>query len=283
MCIQYLESAESFTSITDLLNVRVGLGFLNYASTLKVPGIERVFVKLDLRHGGVENSAVVSIIRMAMVSVMSTSLVKNWTCWVTEKCSANWDGLKVLILGQIISLLLTCTGWSSASLVRNGIYAPMTQTFVMYALYAVVFGSILIYRRKPIKVSWYWYLLIAVVDLEANYVGLKAFQYTSFTSIMLLSCCSIPTVLFLTWQFLRTRYGTNHFAGVAICVAGLVVVLFSDVHSQDRARGGSNVFLGDAIIIIVSIFAAILNVSQEFIVKKTDLVRCHFANCLSSL
>lgn len=63
----------------------------------------------------------------------------------------------------------------------------------------------------------------------------KAYQYTSITSIMLLDCWSIPSVIFLTWFFLKTKYRFRKAIGVAICVVGLVVVVFSDVHAKDRS------------------------------------------------
>lgn len=52
---------------------------------------------------------------------------------------------------------------------------------------------------------------------------------------MLLDCWSIPMVMFLTWIFLSTKYRYRKIAGVLVCVAGLVVVVFSDVHSGDRS------------------------------------------------
>lgn len=51
---------------------------------------------------------------------------------------------------------------------------------------------------------------------------------------MLLDCWAIPCVIFLTWIFLKTRYRLKKFIGVGICVAGLVTVIFSDVHADDR-------------------------------------------------
>lgn len=54
---------------------------------------------------------------------------------------------------------------------------------------------------------------------------------------MLLDCWTIPSVIFLTWMFLKTQYRSKKLFGVAVCVAGLVMVVFSDVHSSDR--GGS--------------------------------------------
>ncbi|KAG0627771.1 hypothetical protein M758_2G227000 [Ceratodon purpureus] len=203
-----------------------------------------------------------------MAEAMATSLVKNWRLVSSMDCA----GFKAIVLGQIISLLMTCTGWSSSILSRNGIHAPLTQSFLMYFLYTIVYGSILIYRRQPIQIPWYWYLLLASVDVESNYLGLMAYRYTSITSAMLLVCWSIPCVLFLTWRFLRTRYSIIHFFGVALCVSGLVTVILSDVHSEDRTTSSSNVLLGDTLVVAAAVLFACMNVSEEFVVKNADQV-----------
>ena len=69
----------------------------------------------------------------------------------------------------------------------------------------------------------------------AYYAVVKSSQYTSLTSVMLLDCWSIPCVIILTWIFLKTKYGLRKFIGVGVCVAGLILVVFSDVHASDRA------------------------------------------------
>ncbi|KAH9301779.1 hypothetical protein KI387_013362, partial [Taxus chinensis] len=99
----------------------------------------------------------------------------------------------------------------------------------------------------------------------------RAYQYTSITSVMLLDCWSIPCVLFLTWLFLKTKYKIGQFVGVFVCVAGLVLVVFSDVHASDRQRGSRPV-LGDMLVIGGSMLYAISNVSEEFFVKNVDRV-----------
>jgi solute carrier family 35, member F1/2 len=63
----------------------------------------------------------------------------------------------------------------------------------------------------------------------------KAYQYTSLTSVMLLDCWAIPCVILLTWLFLKTKYGLRKFIGVGICIAGIVLGIFSDVHASARA------------------------------------------------
>ncbi|KAL6191431.1 hypothetical protein ACLB2K_037822 [Fragaria x ananassa] len=73
-------------------------------------------------------------------------------------------------LGQFLSLLITSTGFSSSELAKKGINAPTSQSFLNYVLLAVVYGSIMIYRRKPLKAKWYYYLLLGLIDVEANFL-----------------------------------------------------------------------------------------------------------------
>ncbi|XP_019428777.1 PREDICTED: solute carrier family 35 member F1-like [Lupinus angustifolius] len=174
-------------------------------------------------------------------------------------------------LGQFLSLLITSTGFTSSLLAKKGIDAPTAQSFLNYALLAIIYGNILIYRRKPLKVKWYYYIILGIIDVEANFLVVKSYQFTSLTSVMLLDCWSIPCVILLTWVFLKTRYRFKKLTGVAVCIAGLVLVVFSDVHSGDRANG-SNPLKGDLIIIAGATLYAVSNVSEEFLVKNADRV-----------
>lgn len=174
-------------------------------------------------------------------------------------------------LGQFLSLLITSTGFSSSELARKGINAPTSQSFLNYVLLAVVYISCMVYRWKALKAKWYYYVILSVVDVEANFLVVKAYQYTSITSVMLLDCFTIPSVILLTWLFLKTKYSFRKFVGVFICLAGLVTVVFSDVHSTDRARG-SNPVKGDILVIAGSLLYAVSNVSEEYLVKSADRV-----------
>ncbi|EOY04958.1 Anthocyanin-related membrane protein 3 [Theobroma cacao] len=204
-------------------------------------------------------------------------------------------------LGQFLSLLITSTGFSSSELAKKGINAPTSQSFLNYVLLTVVYGSVMLYRRQALKVNillsgimvcdgislgvmhpsnacsrrehakWYYYVVLGLVDVEANYLVVKAYQYTSITSVMLLDCWSIPSVMLLTFLFLKTKYRFRKIAGVIVCVAGLVMVVFSDVHAGDRS-GGSNPRKGDLFVIAGATLYAISNVSEEFLVKNADRV-----------
>ncbi|XP_027364847.1 solute carrier family 35 member F1-like [Abrus precatorius] len=174
-------------------------------------------------------------------------------------------------LGQFLSLLITSTGFTSSELAKKGINAPTSQSFLNYVFLAIVYGSIVLYRREALKEKWYYYILLGLVDVEGNFLVVKAYQYTSLTSVMLLDCWTIPCVMLLTWIFLKTKYRFKKITGVAFCIAGLVLVIFSDVHAGDRA-GGSNPRTGDLLVIAGATLYAVCNVSEEFLVKNADRV-----------
>ncbi|KAL9263745.1 Solute carrier family 35 member F1-like protein [Drosera capensis] len=124
-----------------------------------------------------------------------------------------------ILLGQFLSLMITSTGFSSSELARRGVNAPTSQSFANYVLLALVYGSVVLYRRKPLK----------------------------------------------------TKYKFKKFAGVVLCVAGLVMVVFSDVHASDPTAR-SNPVKGDLLVIAGSTLYAFSNVSEEFLVKSADTV-----------
>ncbi|CAA6667807.1 unnamed protein product [Spirodela intermedia] len=171
-----------------------------------------------------------------------------------------------LALGQFVSLLITSTSFSSSELARRGVDAPTSQSFLNYVLLAVIYGSVMLYRKRGLQMKWYYYLILATIDVEANFLVVKAYQYTSMTSIMLLDCWVIPCVIVFTLVFLKTRYRYRHYIGVAICVAGAILVVFSDVHADGREREQSSE--RDLFVIAASTLYAVSNVSEEYLVKE---------------
>ncbi|KNA19491.1 hypothetical protein SOVF_061240 [Spinacia oleracea] len=177
-----------------------------------------------------------------------------------------------IVLGQFLSVLITSTAFTSSELARKGVNAPTSQSFANYVLLAIVYGGLFITKKKALKAKWYYYVLLGLVDVEANFLVVKAYQYTSLTSVMLLDCWTIPCVMILTWLFLKTKYGWRKFVGVVICVAGLVMVVFSDVHRDERKENGSNPLKGDLLVFAGATLYAVTNVGEEFLVKNADQV-----------
>ena len=113
-----------------------------------------------------------------------------------------------------------------------------------------------------------WYVLAAFLDVNGNFLFIKAYDYTSITSIMILDCFTIPSAMLLSCLFLSVRYTLTHLLGIVICVSGLVCIVVSDLRDSKSSAAGSNQFLGDMMCIMGSILYASSNVLQEHLVRK---------------
>ncbi|KAI3928970.1 hypothetical protein MKW92_038932 [Papaver armeniacum] len=175
----------------------------------------------------------------------------------------------LLFLGQLVSTNLALNSFTSSLLANHSVNAPLTQVLLCYTLLALVYTPIVLYRQK-LSVPWYWYLLLGFIDVQGNFCVVKAYQYSSITSVMLLDCWTTPWAIILTWIFMGTRYSICQFFGAAVCMAGLCLVVFSD--SVGGASGGKNPLLGDGLVIAGTVCYALSNVGMEYCVKKKDLV-----------
>ncbi|KAJ7976102.1 solute carrier family 35 member F1-like [Quillaja saponaria] len=196
--------------------------------------------------------------------MISSATITWWKSHVTLRV------LYLLFLGQVISFSMALMSFNSSLLADLGVDAPLTQSLFTYTTLALVYGSILLYRRQKLLVSLYWYLILAFADVQGNYLVNKAYQFSSITTVTLLDCWTIPWVIILTWIFLGTRYSLWQLLGVALCVMGLGLVILSD--AWVGGADGSKPLLGDILVIAGTLFYAISNVGEEFFVKKKDRV-----------
>ncbi|KAF5183622.1 Solute carrier family 35 member f1 [Thalictrum thalictroides] len=178
--------------------------------------------------------------------------------------------LFALFLGQVVSLALAILGFTSSLLSNQGVHTPLTQSFFSYLTLAFVYIPILLSRCRKLMVPWYWYALAGFVDSVGNYLIIKAYQFSSITSVTLLACWTIPWVIILTWIFIGTRYSIGQFVGSAVCIGGLALVFLLD--ANESRSGGRNPILGDVLVLGGTIGFALSNVGEEFCVKKRDRV-----------
>jgi hypothetical protein len=59
--------------------------------------------------------------------------------------------------------------------------------------------------RPRVQIAVWRYAALAFADVEANFLVVKAYKYTTITSVMLLDCFTIPCVMLLSSVFLRAR------------------------------------------------------------------------------
>lgn len=178
---------------------------------------------------------------------------------------------RVIVFGQVLSILIAATGAFTQALSLRGVNIPTSQSVLLYVLLSLfVVQRLAVEGRFTPRIALWRYALVALIDVEANYLVVKAYTAgASITSVMLLDCFTIPCVMVLSRVFLRTRYHAVHGVGVAICIAGLACLVVSD-HLADNNASAGNSLLGDAYCLMGAALYAVSNVCQEALVKTHD-------------
>jgi len=76
-----------------------------------------------------------------------------------------------------------------------------------------------------------------LIDVEANFLVVLAFQYTDLSSVMLLDCWAIPCVMMISHFWLGHRFVRLHFIGAGLCVLGIVIIVIVDWAQHGIASG----------------------------------------------
>ncbi|XP_023151276.2 solute carrier family 35 member F2-like [Amphiprion ocellaris] len=189
-----------------------------------------------------------------------------------------WHLLKTILMGQFLSLLICGTAVSCQYLVEEEVQTPMLQSFLNYALLLLAYTSILITRKgdgnilQILQTKWWKYLVMGVADVEANYAVVKAYQFTTLTSIQLLDCFVIPVLMLLSWITLKTRYKPVHFVAVMVCLLGVGAMVGADFLAGRVQGSHSDVILGDGLVLLSAALYAVSNLCQEHTVKNLSRV-----------
>ncbi|XP_029137447.2 solute carrier family 35 member F2 [Labrus bergylta] len=189
-----------------------------------------------------------------------------------------WSLLKTIVMGQVLSLLICGTAVSCQYLADAKVETPMLQSFLNYALLLLVYTTILCFRKgerniiEILKTKWWKYLVMGLADVEANYAVVKAYQFTTLTSIQLLDCFVIPVLMLLSWFLLKTRYRLVHFLAVGVCLLGVGAMVGADILAGRDQGSRSDVVLGDGLVLLSAVLYAVSNVCQEYTVKNLSRV-----------
>ncbi|XP_054884613.1 solute carrier family 35 member F2-like [Poeciliopsis prolifica] len=190
-----------------------------------------------------------------------------------------WQLAKTLAMGQGLAALICGTAVSSQYLAAEfHLNTPMLQSFLNYTLLCATYTSMMICRRgdgnilQILKRRWWRYLLLGLVDVEANYTVVKAYQYTTLTSVQLLDCFIIPVLMILSWWILKTRYRLIHYVAVCLCLLGVGAMVGADLLAGRDQGSTSNILLGDGLVLLSAALYAVSNVAQEYTVKNLSRV-----------
>lgn len=189
----------------------------------------------------------------------------------------------VLLRGQLISVLIAGTGvfatflssttpTSNIPTLMNLINYILLSTFVLKRYVSKRYNNSTLDQKAAIdddipRKPLYWYMFAALLDMEANFLVILAYNYTSVTSIMLLDCFTIPSSIILSRLFLSYQYSYKHVLGATVCILGLVVIVITDVYTNN-SDSPANALLGDVYCLVGSFLYACSNVLQEYMVKS---------------
>eukprot|EP00892_Ulva_mutabilis_P002967 jgi/Ulvmu1/12671/UM094_0027.1 len=175
-----------------------------------------------------------------------------------------------IVLGQILSLLVTSTSSISTELARHGASIPFTQGAINYILLFVAFaGPVRLLRWRWEQPAWK-YMLVSGIDVLSTGCVVKAFSLTSITSVTLLDSWTIPCVIILTALGFGQKYTVRQLASAALAVSGLAVLLLFDDRSDDGSFGRASTLMGDALVIAGATGYAVNSVLTEHILKTGD-------------
>ncbi|XP_023648377.1 solute carrier family 35 member F2 isoform X1 [Paramormyrops kingsleyae] len=228
-------------------------------------------------------------------------------CWIQKLREVfTWRLLKTTAMGQMLSAMICGSAICSQYLATDfHVNAPMLQNFIYYVLLFLTYSTILACRKgnrnilQILKTGWWRYGLIALADVEANYMLVKAYQYTTLTSIQvrahhlfyweahsehspiaqseapafqLLDCFVIPVLMVLSWFILKTRYRAMHYVAVVICLLGVGAMVGADVLSGRDQGSSSDILLGDGLVLVSAVMYAVTNLGQEYSVRQGSLL-----------
>ncbi|KAM9319826.1 solute carrier family 35 member F2-like [Gastrophryne carolinensis] len=195
--------------------------------------------------------------------------------WKVDEKTVIWHFVKISLLGQVVSLCICGISVSSQLLVSYyGVDAPMLQNFLSFLSLALVYTVWLALRPGEngllyiLRNSWWKYFLVAMAEVEGSYFIVKAFQYTTFTSIQLLRCIGIPALMVLSWFILRAKYKLVHYVAVLLCLLGVGIMVYADVLSGRDNGQANNMLIGDTLVIVGVCLFAVSDVCQEYVVKN---------------
>lgn len=212
-----------------------------------------------------------------------------------SKTIAHW---KVLLFGQALSILFSTAGAVSTEYkLKCNLNTPLLLLALMYLLLSVHFFSNIFQYLKtskvkrdtetdvdqkkqpqfrfpltniPLKGPWRLYFLVALLNVESNYFLVRAFHYTSITSISLLTSLSIPGAMIASRFLLKSKYSVSHYVGATICMFGVALSIFSDL-KDDSEKGDDkypNKAMGDFLAAVGGLLYGVSDALVETCVKK---------------
>ena len=111
--------------------------------------------------------------------------------------------------------------------------------------------------------------MLAFVDVEANFLIVKAYSLTIVTTIQIIDVFVLPATLVLSYFFLKQSFRLNHILGVIACLVGCGLIVAGD-YFINPTHFSDHKLIGDLLCLLSSCLYAISNVGAEVLVKDSS-------------
>ncbi|CEG37301.1 drug metabolite transporter superfamily [Plasmopara halstedii] len=173
--------------------------------------------------------------------------------------------------GQAIMMLNVASGILSKYLTLENASLPTLQSTCLYVVLGAVYITVRYVRKTPLLgLPWWFYLILAFVDVEGNYFAVKAFNYANYATLSLILNMTVPFVSLFCYLFLKTRYSTRHYLGATIALSGSIVIFVTDYTSSANGTSSREI-RGDMYALIAAAFYATSNVMIQAVVKTRNV------------
>lgn len=124
--------------------------------------------------------------------------------------------------------------------------------------------------------SWYYYALVAFLDVQANYFVVLSFRYTAVIHSTILTSISVISVMASSRLILDKTFQMRHFLGAILCVIGASCVISLDVSlpqstgsfSSGSGSGGSTC-IGDLFAVVAALLFGLNDCLAEYTIQHS--------------
>ena len=185
------------------------------------------------------------------------------------------ETLLPLIWGQVLSLILSGAYIFNQLVNEIGVYSSLFPNEVMYFLLFLVClpqsKFIFTLYKNTSANNRFWAFMLGAIDVLANTCMLKAFEYTSGVSAVLISSTSCIFTVPLAIIFLKAKYNIVHGGGILLAICGLVCINLSKYKRATDTYEDTNFDLtGTMLAVIAALGFASCSVIQTKIISKID-------------
>ncbi|KAI0977973.1 hypothetical protein GJ496_004997 [Pomphorhynchus laevis] len=127
------------------------------------------------------------------------------------------------------------------------------------------------------------YAFLGFLEVEANFLAVKAYAYTSVVSVQILDSCTLPVIFVLSMILLKRRYYVIHYIALTSTIIGTSMLIYFD-HSLSKANANSTegsvpskAYIGNIMMAAAASIYGLTNVLQEMILRKRPTVEYIFS------